>query len=232
MPNMLEYQMKKLKNGLTCLYVPLDTPGSACSNIVYKIGSANEKPGEFGLSHLLEHGMHFGSKHFNANTPGGLITDMELKSAIENATTSFYRTNYFLVVPVQYIPDVIDREADRMRGLDAEIFAERLTKECTVVLNEMEIGQTNDMRNMMNALNRCAFQIAPNGHSTIGFKKHLFAAVEAKGKTLLAYHKRSYTPDNATLVLAGPFNENTITIDNLHAHVEIINCDKIGRAHV
>lgn len=217
---MLQYKMKKLENGLTVLYVPLDTPGSACSNIVYNIGSANEKPGEYGLSHLLEHGMHFGSKHFNANTPGGLITDMELKSALENATTSFYRTNYFLTAPVQFIPDIIDREADRMDGLDAGIFAERLSKECTVVLNEMEIGQTNDMRQMMNALNRCAFQIAPNGHSTIGLKKHLFAAVKAKGETLLAYHKRSYTPDNATLVLVGPFNQNTLTIDQLHARVE------------
>ena len=216
----LQYQMKKLKNGLTVLYVPLDTPGSACSNIVYNIGSANEKVGEYGLSHLLEHSMHFGSVHYNANTPGGLITDMELKSAIENATTSFYRTNYFLVVPTQFLPDVIDREADRMAGLDATIFAERLGKESTVVLNEMEIGMTNDMRNMMNSLNRCAYQVAPNGHSTIGFKKHLFAAVDAKGETLLAYHKRSYTPDNATLVLAGPFNENTITIDALHARVE------------
>ena len=221
MPNArLEYQVKKLKNGLTCLYVPLDTPGSACSNIVYNIGSANERPGEFGLSHLLEHGMHFGSKNFNANTPGGVITDMELKSAIENATTSFYRTNYFLVVPVQYLKDVIVREADRMRGLDVKLFAERLDKECTVVLNEMEIGQTNDMRLMMNALNRCAFQIAPNGHSTIGKKHHLFAAVKNKGATLLAYHKRSYTPDNATLVLAGPFNQNTTTIQSLHNEVE------------
>jgi len=216
----IEYQMKKLKNGLTVLYVPLNTPGSATSNIVYNIGSANEKPGEYGLSHLLEHSMHFGSKHYNANTPGGLITDLELKAALENATTSFYRTNYFLNVPVQYIPDVINREADRMDGLDVKIFAERLKKEATVVLNEMEIGQTQDMRQMMNALNRCAYQLAPNGHSTIGHKKYLFAAVDAKGKTLLAYHKRSYTPDNATLVLVGPFNENTITIDDLHDHVE------------
>ena len=216
----LEYQMKKLKNGLTVLYAPIDTPGSACSNIVYNIGSANERPGEFGLSHLLEHGMHFGSKNFNANTPGGVITDMELKSAIENATTSFYRTNYFLVVPVQYLKDVIVREADRMKGLDVKLFAERLNKECTVVLNEMEIGQTNDMRLMMNALNRCAFQIAPNGHSTIGKKHHLFAAVKNKGETLLAYHKRSYTPDNATLVLAGPFNKDTLSIQSLHEHVE------------
>ena len=113
--------------------------------------------------------MHFGSVNYNANTPGGLITDLELKSAIENATTSFYRTNYYLVVPVQFLVDVIDREADRMRGLDVKIFAERLKKECTVVINEMEIGQTNDMRKLMNALNRCVSS-RPNGHSTIGLK--------------------------------------------------------------
>ena len=114
---------------MKCMYVPMDTAGSACSNIVYNIGSANELPGEYGLSHLLEHGMHFGSAKYNANTEGGLITDMEMFGALENATTSFFRTNYFLTVPIHYIPMVIDREAARMRGLDTKIFAQRLTKE-------------------------------------------------------------------------------------------------------
>ena len=218
--NVLDFQVKKLQNGLTCIYVPMDTPGSACSNIVYNIGSANEKAGEYGLAHLLEHGMHFGSPKYNAHTAGGIITDMELKAGLENATTSFYRTNYFLTVPVQYIPDVLLREADRMSGLDTKIFCERLVKECTVVENEMEIGQTNPMRMMMNQVYKTAFNRQPNGHSTIGLKKHLEAAVENKGETLLAFHKRSYTPDNATLVLAGPFNENTISIEQLHAKVD------------
>lgn len=218
--NMLKFQVKTLDNGLTCIYVPMDTPGSACSNIVYNIGSANEKAGEYGLAHLLEHGMHFGSPKYSANTAGGLITDMELKAGIENATTSFYRTNYFLTVPVHYIPDVLLREADRMSGLDTKIFCQRLVKECTVVENEMEIGQTNPMRMMMNHLYKIAFNTQPNGHSTIGLRKHLEAAVADQGKTLLAFHKRSYTPDNATLVLAGPFNSNTITVNDLHGKVE------------
>lgn len=218
MPN-VEYQVRKLKNGMTCMYVPMDTAGSACSNIVYHIGSANELPGEYGLSHLLEHGMHFGSAKYNANTKGGLITDMEMYGALENATTSFFRTNYYLTVPMDYIPMVIDREADRMRGLDTKIFAERLTKECTVVLNEMEIGQTNPMRMMMNQLYLTAFRCQPM-HPTIGLRKHLEAAVASEGRTLLAYHKKSYTPDNATYVIAGPFSPNTFTIDQLHESVE------------
>ena len=89
----LHFQVKTLENGLKCIYVPMNTPGSACSNIVYNIGSANERAGEYGLAHLLEHGMHFGSPKYNANTEGGLITDMELKAGLENATT-FYRTNH------------------------------------------------------------------------------------------------------------------------------------------
>ena len=220
MPDLkVEYQVRTLKNGMKCMYVPMDTAGSACSNIVYNIGSANELPGEYGLSHLLEHGMHFGSSKYNANTKGGLITDMEMYGAIENATTSFFRTNYFLTVPIDYIPMVIDREADRMRGLDTKIFAQRLTKECTVVLNEMEIGQCNPMRMMMNQLYETAFRCQPM-HPTIGLRKHLEAAVACNGETLLAYHKKSYTPDNATYVIAGPFSPETLTIDQLHATVE------------
>jgi len=215
----VEYQVRTLPNGMKCMYVPMDTAGSACSNIVYNIGSANELPGEYGLSHLLEHGMHFGSAKYNANTEGGLITDMEMFGALENATTSFFRTNYFLTVPIHYIPMVIDREADRMRGLDTKIFAQRLTKECTVVLNEMEIGQTNPMRMMMNQMYETAFRCQPM-HPTIGLRKHLKAAVACNGETLLAYHKKSYTPDNATYVIAGPFSPETLTIDQLHENVE------------
>ena len=102
--------------------------------------------------------------------------------------------NDFNTVLIGNIPMVIDREADRMRGLDTKIFAQRLTKECTAVLNEMEIGQTNPMR-MMNQLyeTKTTFRCQPM-HPTIGLRKHLEAAVASEGQSLLAYHKKSYTP--------------------------------------
>lgn len=216
----LEYQVRKLTNGLTCLYVPMDTPGSACSNIVYKIGSANERPGEEGLAHFWEHLFHKGSVKYNKNTPGGCITDLELKGGIENATTSFYRTNYFLTVPWNFIPEVIAREADRMKGIDRKLLIEGLGTECTVVENELERGKGNPMRTMMAALNKNAYQAEKIRDSTIGDYGPLEQSVKDKGAALERYFKRSYTPDNAYYVLAGPFNERTLTIDQLHEHVE------------
>ena len=216
----LEYQVRKLDNGLTCLYVPMDTPGSACSNIIYKIGSANERPGEEGLAHFWEHLFHKGSVKYNKNTPGGCITDLELKGGIENATTSFFRTNYFLTVPWQFIPDVIAREADRMKGIDRKLLIEGLGTECTVVENELERGKGNPMRTLMAALNKNAYQSEKIRDSTIGDYGPLEDAVKDKGAALDRYFERSYTPDNAYYVLAGPFNEQTLTIDQLHEHVE------------
>ena len=216
----LEYQVRKLDNGLTCLYVPMDTPGSACSNIIYKIGSANERPGEEGLAHFWEHLFHKGSVKYNKNTPGGCITDLELKGGIENATTSFFRTNYFLTVPWEFIPDVIAREADRMKGIDRQLLLEGLGTECTVVENELERGKGNPMRTLMAALNKNAYQSEKIRDSTIGDYEPLEQAVKDKGAALERYFKRSYTPDNAYYVLAGPFNEQTLTIDQLHEHVE------------
>ena len=216
----MEYQVRKLKNGLTCLYVPMDTPGSACSNIIYKIGSANERPGEKGLAHFWEHLFHKGSVKYNKNTPGGNITDMELKGGLENATTSFFRTNYFLTVPVQFLPDVIAREADRMRGIDRNLLIAGLKTECTVVENEMENNLGNPMRIMMTAMNKNAFNISPIRNSTIGTKHDLENAANDRGKALQEYFDRSYTPDNAYYVLAGPFGKNTLTIDQLHETVK------------
>ena len=216
----MEYQVRKLANGLTCLYVPMDTPGSACSNIIYKIGSANERPGEKGLAHFWEHLFHKGSVKYNKNTPGGNITDMELLGGLENATTSFFRTNYFLTVPVQFLPDVIAREADRMRGIDRKLLIEGLKTECTVVENEMENNLGNPMRIMMTAMNKNAFNISPIRNSTIGTKHDLEHAANDRGNALQEYFDRSYTPDNAYYVLAGPFGKNTLTIDQLHETVK------------
>ena len=92
---MIGIEKRQLDNGLTCLYVPLKTSGSATANITYKIGSANEGLNEFGYAHLFEHALFFGSKHYKNEKN---ITEMENFAAILNATTSIYRTNFFETV--------------------------------------------------------------------------------------------------------------------------------------
>lgn len=214
---MIGIEKRQLENGLTCLYVPLSTAGSATSNITYRIGSANENVKEFGFAHMFEHSLFFGSKNFKGDMN---ITELEMDGAILNATTSIYRTNFFEVVTMDELFECIAREADRGagnpdRGLDEEVFKQRLKNEIIVVLNEMEIGNNNPMSKLHAMLNSVAFLVAPNRHATIGLRDNL---LKATPEMLLDYHRRSYTPNNATYTFVGPFDARFI--DQLHARVE------------
>ena len=205
----IEFQARTLENGLRVIYVPMDTAGSACSNIVYNVGSCDELDHERGLAHQLEHAQHFDST----------ITDMELKAAILNATTSYYRTNYFMVVPYQFIKSVVSKEACRMKTLPKEVLRKRLPGETIVIRNEMEGSQTNDLRNITMCNMSESFQVAPQSRAVIGLVTTLNLSVQKEGSPLIDFHRKNYTPDNATLCLAGPWSDSTISIDDLHEHV-------------
>ena len=45
----------RLKNGLTVLYMEVAGTGVITTNIVYRLGARDEKAGETGLAHMLEH---------------------------------------------------------------------------------------------------------------------------------------------------------------------------------
>lgn len=205
----IEFQARTLENGLKVLYIPMATAGSACSNIVYNVGSCDELDHERGLAHQLEHAQHFDSK----------ITDMELNAAILNATTSYYRTNYYMLVPFQFVKNVISKEALRMKVLPPGILKQRLPGETIVILNEMEGSLTNDYRNITMANMSECFRLAPNNRAVIGTRPTLHRSVALEGHPLIQFHHKNYTPDNATLCLAGPWGDSTISIDDLHEHV-------------
>lgn len=205
----LEFQAKTLDNGLQVIYVPMDTAGAACSNIVYNVGSCDEMDHERGLAHQLEHAQHFDSK----------ITDLEMKAAILNATTAYYRTQYFFVLPHQLIKSAISKEAARMKDLPIGLVQKRLPNETVVIFNEMEGGLTNPFRILMTCQLSEAFRLAPNSKSVIGTYETLQRSVDLMGWPIKNFHGKYYTPDNATYVLAGPWGESTITIDDLHQHV-------------
>lgn len=207
--NKVQFEARTLDNGLKVIYVPMDTAGSACSNIVYNVGSCDELDHERGLAHQLEHAQHFDSK----------ITDMELNGAILNATTSYYRTNYYFIVPYNFIKSAISKEAARMKNISLDLIQQRLGGETVVIYNEMEGGQVNPFRNLTMCQLSEAFRLAPNSRSVIGTKPTLRRSVDLNGWPIKNFHDKNYTPDNATYVLAGPWGNSTITINELHEHV-------------
>jgi zinc protease len=195
-----EYRLEK--NGLRILLAPdTSSPVAGCM-VTYHVGSRNEATGYTGATHILEHLMFKGSKHFNKETNTTVWDLLETKGAKVNATTWYDRTNYYEVVPKEHLATAIALEADRMRT--ARITAEGLASEMTVVRNEFERGENDSMEAVDKQIWAIAYQAHPYHHSTIGWRSDIEGVSIER---LQAFYDEFYWPNNATVTIVGDFKE-------------------------
>lgn len=191
-----EYQMD---NGLQILLFPDPTQETITVNITYHVGSKHENYGETGMAHLLEHLVFKGTPN-HPNIPKEL-TD---RGAEPNGTTWTDRTNYFetFTATEDNLKWALDLEADRM--VNSFIAKEDLDSEMTVVRNELESGENNPIRVLIERLMSVSFDWHNYGKSTIGARSDL---ENVDISNLQAFYKKYYQPDNATLIVAGKIDE-------------------------
>lgn len=87
-----------LDNGLTIIVVPVHSVPKVSAQIWYGVGSKDEKSGEKGLAHLLEH-MVFKGTDILSESDINLIT--QKLSGYANAFTSYDYTGYLFDFPKQ-----------------------------------------------------------------------------------------------------------------------------------
>jgi zinc protease len=172
-------------------------------NLWYHTGPVNEPPGRSGFAHLFEHLMFEGSKH------AGRQFDYLLESVggtNMNGTTNWDRTNYYETVPSEHLELALWLEADRMGFMIDSLTQERLDVQREVVKNERR--QSYDNRPYGPSGLKLYDLLFPPGHpyqgAVIGSMEDLSRASMADVR---AFFARYYAPANATLVLAGNFNE-------------------------
>lgn len=200
---MSHVQHSFLDNGLRVLLVPTASKVSTF-NVTYGIGSANEGLGVTGAAHIEEHMLFGGSKNFQGSEGMWKLEEM---GAVLNATTSLDRTNFFEVVSTEHLHECIVREADRMlQPLNA---ASKLKSEMTVVRNERERGANNPFERMQSKMMNIAFLEHPYHHSTIGYLSDI---EHITAETLQDFHSKFYTPNNATVIVAGNIADNTLDV--------------------
>ncbi len=185
-----------LDNGLQVVVIPDHRTPVVTQMIWYKVGSADETPGQSGLAHFLEHLMFKGT----ARHPEGEFSKTVSRiGGNENAFTSYDYTGYFQRVPRDQLATVMGFEADRMTGLvlkDENVLPER-----DVVLEEYNMRVAN------NPAARLGEQVAaelylnhPYGRPVIGWRHEI---EKLDREAALAFYRRFYAPNNATLVIAG-----------------------------
>ncbi|MTH14103.1 pitrilysin family protein [Flavobacterium sp. LC2016-01] len=188
-----------LKNGLKVLLIPDASQSNMVVNIVYNVGSRNEGYGEKGMAHLLEHMLFKSTKNL-----GDIKKMLSDKGGNANGTTWLDRTNYYEVFPSndENLKWSIEMEADRM--VNSTILQTDLDKEFSVVRNEFEIGENNPDRVLQERIVSTAYLWHNYGNSTIGSKEDI---ERVKANTLRVFYEKYYQPDNATLIVAGKFDE-------------------------
>jgi len=202
----LDYEKYELKNGLEVILHKNNNIPIVAVNIWYKVGSSYERKGKTGLSHLFEHMMFQGSK----NVP----KEMHFKYIQEaggslNGSTNFDRTNYYEKLPGNFTELALWLESDRMGFLLPALTQEKLNNQIEVVGNERLERYDNQPYGL--AWEIILSNLYPPEHpynsSTIGIMKDI------KSYTLedvSNFFKKYYAPSNATMVVAGDFDDNSV----------------------
>jgi zinc protease len=185
-----------LPNGLEVVVIPDHRTPVVTHMIWYKVGSADETAGKSGLAHFLEHLMFKGT----AKNPAGRFSQaVATIGGQENAFTTADYTAYFQRVAKEYLPMVMEFEADRMTGLvltDDNVLPER-----DVVLEEqnMRVGNSPEAR-IGEQVAAALYLNHPYGRPVIGWRQEI---EKLNREDALAFYRRFYTPNNAVVVVAG-----------------------------
>ncbi len=198
------YEQYALANGLTVMLHRDATSPVAAVMVMYHAGSRNETPGRTGLAHLFEHLMFKGSEHVPDGEHFRLLQEI---GASVNGSTSEDRTNYYEVVPSNYLELALWLESDRMGFLPGAVDQAKLDNQRDVVKNERR--QNYDNVPYGTAHETIAREVYGPGHPyswpVIGSMEDLSAASLEDVRT---FFRTYYAPNNACIVVAGDFDRN------------------------
>ena len=198
----VSFEQYRIDNGLTVILQQDRSVPVAALVMMYHVGSKNEKPGRTGFAHLFEHVMFKGSEHVADGEHFKLLQEI---GANINGSTTEDRTNYFEIVPSNYLELAIYLESDRMGYLLPAVSQGKLDNQRDVVKNERR--QNYDNQPYGTAYEKIAKALYPPTHPyswpVIGYMTDLSAAALEDVKQ---FFRTYYAPNNACVVIAGNFD--------------------------
>jgi len=176
--------------------------------IMYHTGSSREKPGKTGFAHLFEHLLFGGSENVE---PGRFDMVIEGVGGMNNGGTSRDYTVYFEVFPKNALEKILWLESDRMGFFINSVTQRLMAIQQNVVQNEKRQYEDNSPYGFTEwTINR---NLYPEGHpyswTVIGEMEDLTKATLDDTRN---FYNEFYGPNNATLVLSGDFQPDSVKL--------------------
>jgi zinc protease len=188
-----------LPNGLRVVVHEDHSVPLVAVNIWYHVGSGREVKGRSGFAHLFEHMLFQGSAHVGDDKHFAIVQEA---GGTLNGSTNTDRTNYFELIPANFLETALWLESDRMGFLLQALTQAKLDNQRDVVKNERRQNYENRPYGMTSI--RVGELLYPVDHPyhwpTIGYQEDLTAAALDDVKN---FFSQWYNPNNACLVIAG-----------------------------
>ncbi len=200
------YEKYQLDNGLTVILNEDRSDPITSLVILYHVGSNREVPGKTGFAHLFEHMMFQRSENVGEDQ---FFKYIEGAGGSLNGGTGFDQTIYFEVVPKNALELAMWLESDRMGYLINTVTPQSFALQQNVVQNEKRQGVDNRPYGFTDCV--LLKNLYPEGHpyswDVIGEMEDLKNATIEDVK---AFHGKFYIPNNATLVVSGDYNADSV----------------------
>ena len=194
--NQIKFEEYNLDNGLhVILHQDKSTPIVAVT-VLYHVGSKNEDTSRTGFAHFFEHLLFEGTENIQRGEFDKYVIGA---GGTLNANTTQDRTFYYEVLPSNELALGLWLESERM--LHANILQEGVDTQREVVKEEKRQRVDNQpYATFASEMFKRQFSEHPYRWVPIGSMDHLNAAQLSE---FMAFYKKFYVPNNATLSIAG-----------------------------
>ncbi len=199
-----KHYIKVLDNNLTVVAIPLhNNTNVITTDIFYKVGSRNEMMGKSGIAHMLEHMNFKSTKNLKEGEFDKIVKE---RGGINNASTGFDYTHYFIKSSSKYMPKSLELYAELMQNLNLR--DDEFQKERNVVAEERRWRTDN---NPLGYLYFRLFNEHFRSHSyhwtPIGF---MYDIKHWNINDIREFHAKFYQPKNAILIVAGDIDKDEV----------------------
>lgn len=201
----LDIKQRTLPNGLKIVSLQDNSSPTVAIHVWYEVGGKNDPDGKSGFAHMFEHMMFKSTKNMPNEKMDRLTEDV---GGFNNASTWDDFTNYYEVVPSNYLETLLWAEAERMANLNVD--DENFGSERDVVKEEYRQSVlAQPYGQLYEYINSLSFVNHPYKRGVIGDLEQLSAATAADARS---FHSLYYRPDNAYLIVVGDFDQKKLDL--------------------
>jgi len=192
----VEFEEYDLSNGMHVILHKDTSAPVVITSVFYHVGAKDEQPGRTGMAHFFEHLLFEGTENIDK---GEWFKIVSSNGGRNNATTDDDRTYYYEIFPSNKLELGLWMESERL--LHPIIGQDGVDTQNEVVKEEKRLRVDNQpYSRFLEYVKENIFKKHPYKGTTIGKMEDLDAATLEE---FLAFNKKFYVPNNATLVVAG-----------------------------